>query len=200
MSTENEPLTPAEARDHEAKIRRTLAIGLGILVTVTVLAIIVVMEGRYRADLERPEPSAALDAEFGDTVMALTPLPGGVETIRIETRGGGEPRYEVRLLDGDGDPVFEMARSARTAGLRDHGARAGDPIRYRIEMAVHDDGRVDGRYRPDRSVSVDRYRDVAVAVLQEALMSWHMRDAYPLDEPREVSQEVIQQQWRDALD
>lgn len=200
MSTDNEPLTPGEARAREARTRRELWIGLAVMVAVVVLLILVVMEVRYRASLDDPRPSAALDESMTALVSDLGPLPGDADTIELATRRDGGARYQVVVRDDDGERLFSMARGVETAGVIEHGGRAGEPINYRIELSVADDGSVTGAYRPDRGVPVERYRDVAAVVLRQALVAWHAHASHPLPSRDETSPQAIQEGWDAVMD
>lgn len=200
MSTENEPLTPSEARAHEAKARRELWIALAALVVVVVLLIITVMEARYRDSLDDPRPSAALDESMEAVVEQLGPLPGEAREIVLTTRGDGDGRYEVVVRDGDGERLFELARGARTAGLIEHGQRAGEPVNFRIELSLDGDGTMEGAYRPDRGVPVERYQQIAAGVLRDALIAWQAHASNPLPEGEEQADEAIRAGWDAVLD
>ncbi len=200
MSTEHEPVTPSEARAYEAKTRRELWIGLAILVTVVVLVIIAVMEARFRGGLDDPRPSAALDDTMQGVIDQLGPLPGDAREIVLTTRGERPARYEVVVRDGDGERLFELARGARTAGLIEHGARAGEPVNFRVELSIDRDGNLQGSYRPDRGVPVERYQQIASGVLRDTFIAWHAHVSHPVPEVEEQTSEVIHAGWDRVMD
>ncbi len=200
MSTEHEPLTPSEARAYEAKSRRELWIGLGMLVMIVAVVIIAVMESRFRASLDDPRPSAALDETMQAVVAQLSPLPGDAREIVLRTRGERDPRYEVIVRDDDGERLYELSRGAHTAGLIQYGSRAGDPINLRIELSLDRDGNVTGAYRPDRAVPVEYYQQVAAAVLRDTFVAWHAHASHPALESEEQSRDTIRADWDAVMD
>lgn len=200
MSTEHEPVTPSEARAYEAKTRRDLWIGLATLVTVVVLVIIAVMEARFRGGLDEPRPSAVLDENMQGVIDQLGPLPGDAREIVLTTRGERPARYEVVVRDGDGEPLFELARGARTAGLIEHGTRAGEPVNFRVELRIDRDGNLQGAYRPDRGVAVERYQQIAAGVLRDTFIAWHAHVSHPAPGVEQQPEAVIHDGWNQVMD
>ncbi|MFO7858866.1 MAG: hypothetical protein R6V11_08090 [Ectothiorhodospiraceae bacterium] len=200
MSTDNEPLTPGEARRHETPMRRDLWIGLGVLAAVVVLLIMVVMEARYRDSLDDPRPSAALDGAMESVIAELAPLPAPVAHIEIHTRNRSGGQYQVVLENGDGEALFDITRSADSAGTVTQGERTGKPIRFDVDLTLNDDGTVSGHYQPDRGVAVARYRAVAGQMVREALVAWHAHASHELPEVSAESEETIRSNWDAVMD
>ena len=200
MSTDNEPLTPGEARRYETPMRRDLWVGLGVLAAVVVLLIMVVMEARYRDSLDDLQPSAALDDAMESVIAELAPLPGPVQHIEIRTRNRSGGQYQVILEDSDGEALFDITRSAASAGTVTQGERTGEPIRFDIGLTLDTNGAVSGHYQPDRGVAVARYRAVAGQVLREALVAWHAHASHELPEVTAESAETIRSNWDAVID
>ncbi|SEO42555.1 hypothetical protein [Aquisalimonas asiatica] len=200
MTNENEPRTIDEADAYDRRTRRQLWIGLAAAATVVLVLILIVMESRYRAALDDPRPSAALDETMAVVVADLAPLPQDAREIVLTTRGEQRPRYEVVIRDGDGEHLYDMTRSASSAGVIEHGRRAGEAIRFRVELSLSEDGELEGAYRPDRGVSVERYQDVAAALVRESLIAWHTHQSYPAPDAEERSSDDIRDGWRRVMD
>lgn len=200
MTNENEPRTLDEANAYDRKTRRQLWIGLAMAATVVIVLILIVMESRYRAALDDPQPSAALDGVMAEVVADLAPLPLDAREIVVTTRGEQNPRYEVVVRDGDGEHLYDMTRSARSAGMIEHGPRAGEAINFRVALSLSEDGQLEGAYRPDRGVSVERYQDVAAALVRESLIAWHTHESYPAPDAEERSRDQIRDGWRAVMD
>ncbi|WP_290652946.1 hypothetical protein [Aquisalimonas sp.] len=201
MSIDNEPLTPAEANEYEATTRRRLWIGLALIVTVVVLLIVVIMESRFRLGLGDPQPSAALDERMEAVLAELAPLPGDAREIHVRTRGDRAPHYAVIIRDADGAVLYELTRGAATAGLVEHGTRAGDAVSYRVNLTLDGDGGlVEGAYRPDRGVAVERYQEIAEALLRETVAAWHVHTSHPLEGVEEQSSDAIFDAWDEVID
>ncbi|MFV8834315.1 hypothetical protein [Aquisalimonas sp.] len=200
MTNENEPRTLDEADAYDRKTRRQLWIGLAAAATVVIVLILIVMESRYRAALDDPQPSAALDEAMAAVVADLAPLPLDAREIVVTTRGEQNPRYEVVIRDADGDHLYDMTRSARSAGVIDHGRRAGEAINFRVVLSLSEDGELDGAYRPDRGVSVERYQEVAAALVRESLIAWHTHQSYPEPDTQERTSDEIRDGWRAVMD
>ena len=201
MSSSDLPKTPAEAEDRDRRIRRQLWLGLAAIFAIVVLLIILVMEGRYRAALDDPQPSAGFDRAMQGVVASLAPFPETAREIEMRTqRLDGSRYYVLHVYDADGDVLYQFARSARSVGLIEHGPRAGDPVNLHVRLELDDDYGLSGAYRPDRGVAVERYQGVATGMLREGLAAWHTASSHPLPETEEREPEALRAEWRRIMD
>lgn len=200
MTNENEPRTLDEAEAYDRKTRRQLWIGLAAAAIVVLVLILIIMESRFRSALDDPQPSAALDEAMAEVVADLAPLPMDAREIVLTTRGEQPTRYEVVIRDGYGNYLYDMARSARSAGMIEHGGRSGEAINFRVVLTLSEDGQLQGGYRPDRGVSVERYQGVAAALVREALIAWHTHQSYPAPDTGERSSDEIHDGWSAVMD
>lgn len=198
------PMTRAEADRYERPIRRQMYIGLLAGVAVLIVLIVIAMEARYRAALGQAQPSALFDRGLQQVVDAYVPLPEPTLRVRIGTnRDVDPPRYELDLVDDNGDSLYRFSRPADQVYLIGYGARAGGPINYEAELALDYDGTVSGQYRQDRGVSVSRYQEVLQGLVREALAAYTVSAEYPIiaDDPERIPDtDALRRDWDAAMD
>ncbi len=173
MSDTRVPMTPAEAREYEAPIRRQLWLGLAGFVALVVVLIIIGMETRYRTALGEPQPSVALDAGLSQVVQDLAPLPDRLRRINVHTEGedGAQPFYQVSMVDPEGRTFYQVAFQADTIEVVRGGTRDGTPINFEVDLEVDEAGRVSGGYRQDRAIHAERYQAVLSSLVRQALVA-----------------------------
>ncbi|MCK8516074.1 hypothetical protein M0534_07020 [Methylonatrum kenyense] len=167
------PLTRAEAEEFERPIRRSMWIGIGVAVAVLIVLIVLVMESRYRAGLAQPHPSAVFDGGLQEIVDTYRPLPDAEISLELRTdRSGDRDQYTVRILDQDGETLYQAAHDAAYIYTVGHGSREGDSIRFEVNLELDYDGSLSGRYRQDRGVAVAAYQAALQRLVNQSLAAY----------------------------
>ena len=204
MSNTNEPMTPAEAREYEAPVRRELWLGLAGFVALVVLLIIVGMEVRYRTALADPQPSVTLDAGLSQVVQDMTPLPDRLRTVSLRTGEGADGRsfYHVSLGDDEGRTFYHLAFQADTIEVVRGGDRDGTAINFQVNLDVDEDGRVRGAYRQDRGIHAERYQAVLNSLVRQVLVAHqtHSVMTIPPVPESDWAAEQRRESWRQIMD
>lgn len=167
------PLTREEAAQFERPIRWRMYMGIAVAVAVLVVLTVLVMEARFRAGLAQPHPSAVFDGGLQEIVDTYRPLPDAEIRLEILTdRDGDRDQYTVRILDQDGDTLYQAAHDAAYIYQLGHGRREGDAIRFEVHLELDYDGSLSGRYRQDRAVAVAAYQSALQRLVDQSLAAY----------------------------
>ncbi|MCP1676329.1 hypothetical protein J2T57_003490 [Natronocella acetinitrilica] len=204
MSKTGEPLTPEEAREYEAPMRRQLWLGLAGFVALVVILIIITMEARIRASLAEPQPSATMDAGLSQVVQDMMPLPDRLRRIEVNTGDGdgGQVFYNVLLRDREGRAFYHVGFQADTIEVVRGGARDGSAVNFEVRLDVERDGTISGVYRQDRGMHAERYQALLGSLVRQTLVAnqTHNVMSIPPVPEGEWSTEELRDSWRHIMD